>query len=237
MINYVNETLSKLDKKFTEYSKQLKANETVPQFEELIENPYRLLKKEFGDLQVLFAELGLWSFKEAFSCVIKSLKNKASDWKDCYHGKNIEKLLENIELCFSGMLSNVDSLNVLGHSSEKVNVLVQIFKENNLKSQEKNFHSIVFVDRKIIAVYLNEILKSLRSMPEWKFLRSDFFFSIGTNGQNKSTSQFRSEIKNMVCFLKILILSKHLHLRKSRFPVQVRYRIYQVKKMKHIEST
>ncbi len=202
MINYVNETLSQLEKKFTQYSKQSKARANAPQPDENIENPYRLLNKEFGDLKVLFDELGLWGFKEAFSCVMESLKNKASDWKNCNRRKTIEKLLENIELCFSGLLSEVDSLNVLRYSSEKVNVLVQIFKENNLKSQEKNFHSIVFVDRKIIAVYLNEILKSLRSMPEWQFLCSDFYFSIGTSGQSKSTNQFRSEIKKNVWFFK-----------------------------------
>ena len=56
MINYVNETLSELEKKFTQYSKQSKARANAPQPDENIANPYRLLNKEFGDLQVLFDE-------------------------------------------------------------------------------------------------------------------------------------------------------------------------------------
>lgn len=170
----------------------------MPQYDELIGNPYKTLKKELCDLEVLFVELGLWSFDKAFKTTIDYLKAKILDWKDCSQGESFVKLVLSLETCINNLLNDVECLdtNLLIYSSEKVNALVQIYKEKGQSSVKENFHSIVFVDRKIVAVYLDMILKKLSEMPGWTFLRSDFFFSVGTSGQNtKVANTYRSEIR------------------------------------------
>jgi len=160
---------------------------------EFIENPYKLLKKEFSDLKAIFVELGLWSFSRAYSRTKKLLALKLESFKNIIQVQYVLQLLKSIELVFDNLLKEIEKNTALDdykleYSSNKVKALMKIFQQAKKldDSMHACFHSIVFVDRVKTAIYLDELFKEISKREDYKFLKSDFLF--GTSQSNKSMS-------------------------------------------------
>ncbi len=95
----------------------------------------------------------------------------------------VEEFVANFESAFESTMrlsiteqDQNDPNQILKYSSDKLNSLVDLIRNINAKPQL--VHSIVFVERRSIAFYLNSLLSKLSQLEEWKFIRSDFLFSI-----------------------------------------------------------
>jgi hypothetical protein len=168
------------------YLEDLKASGNADaNFQYIIEpsNPYRILKNELSNVESHLEELGVWSFKKAFeefASLIRKLasvaaageddpdKPKMCSWKDLaaslehVYSQYVEKLLPKEEE------DNTDK--ILSYSSEKFRALFQWLKAKAEK--DANFHTIIFVERKSTAFYMNRILTALSQ--KYPFIRSDF---------------------------------------------------------------
>ena len=185
----------------------MKNDETIECHQQIehSENPFRMLKKEFADLESIFMELGLWSFQAAYKTLIKSLPARMLLFKKFLSTEFIDALVASIECSFDLLLSQLitdsdTTVNVLANSSDKVNCLVNIFKDarmNYAKHSSSNeagksrFHSIIFVARKKTASYLNNIFSVLSRHEEFDFLKSDFVYGTTQTNTEENMSVMR----------------------------------------------
>lgn len=191
---YIFEVISKIKKMATEYDEKfskflkerkdnlLKSSSASSRiFNTETDNPFKVIKKELGDLENLLEELGLWSFCKAYQDSVQRILNNFNSVDKSLNNNVIDLMKTSLTSLFNqhvrSIISEEDENNlekILELSSVKVNCLLDIF--NSYKATPK-FHSIVFVDRKTIAFHLNLIIQNLSQLDEWKFIKSDYLFS------------------------------------------------------------
>ena len=171
-----------------ELAKQIQRLELKPDddnLKHLNDNIFKPLKKEFNDLKSVFLELGLWSFNLAYNNSMQTIINKIPTV--CYDddADYFQSYIEGLKLKFDDIISKLytnDEItqNILQFSSEKVNCLIEIFQDANLRptdEQNEKIHSIVFVERKKIAYYLDILFKTINQRDDFNFIQSDHLYS------------------------------------------------------------
>ena len=184
------------------------------------ENPFRFLKKEFADLESIFMELGLWSFQVAYKTLFKSLPARMLLFKKFLSTEFVDTLVASLECSFDLLLSQLitdseTTEDVLANSSDKVNCLVNIFKDAHMNYSKHSsdeasisrFHSIIFVARKKTASYLNNIFSLLSRNEEFYFLKSDFVY-----GTTQTNAEENMNVIRQVNIDKFLLQVKWLSL-------------------------
>lgn len=168
-------------------------------------NPYKYLKKEFTEQLHILLELGLYGFKQAFTA-FKSTVNKRIESYNQIDLKEINELIESLKMHFDYLLSlnlpdedEQEGNKILGYSSKKVNALVDIYREayrTEMVEISSKFHSIIFVDRKRIAFYLNSILEKLsNSCENLNFIKCSFVY--GTSMNNAEQMNPTKQVKKI----------------------------------------
>ena len=146
------------------------------------ENPYKVAKREVSDGLHILKELGIWSFGVFFQTAIERIK-RAFEPRDMFaitpeNAEMISNLLDNFfNQIVRSILSKDDEANndkIFVYSSSKLNSLLDILKTNETKGL---FHSIVFVQTRVEAACLSEVLEKISELSEWKFIKSDFIYS------------------------------------------------------------
>lgn len=151
-------------------------------------SPYGIVKRELSNLETILLELGSWSFKKAFGKFLPYLKKIAA-----VQGKNQTnwlKLVEHFEdtnnRVVRQLVPDEDENDVekmyYKYSSKKVRALVDLLKSRAMDA--KDFHAIIFVERKMTAYYLNDFLTSLK--PKIALLRCDYVHGINSRTANIS---------------------------------------------------
>lgn len=178
--------MDQFDKDLTEQIEKLQLKEDDDHLNHLVDNVFKPLKREFGDLKSIFLELGLWSFNIAYNDSMENMLDKIPTVCFDSDATYFKEYVRDIKLKFDDLIFKCYSQdeiteNILEFSSEKVNCLVEIFHDANLKSSEdtqnEKMHSIVFVDRKKIAYYLDFLLKKLNQRDCLNFIQSDHLYS------------------------------------------------------------
>lgn len=134
----------------------------------IISNDTDNIRKELTDLKNIEIELGVWSFKKALEKFLSNFKINSIN-QDQEFLKLNELLIPNNDL----KNHNVGE-KILKYSSSKVNLLLQIL--NDHRGSKKDFHAIVFVERKKTASLLSQLLNSLK----YSFLKCDFVHGINS---------------------------------------------------------
>lgn len=150
------------------------------------ENPFKTIKKELSELEHILEELGSWSFAGAFEQSLLNIQSCLEYFNDKLELNVMNLFLENLKKIFESSIQSIlskedleDSKKILDNSSNKLNCLVNLFQANNLKSKE--FHSIVFVERRSTAFYLNKLFSKLNELDDYKFIKSDFIYGYSTS--------------------------------------------------------
>ena len=186
-----------------------------------IENPFKIIKKELTDLINIYEELGIWSFTSACLDSLKTIKRALEACNHCLSTEIIQNIVDSIHdnLFFlirqtMSLEDQNDSNKILEYSSEKVNCLIEIFRSS---FEAKQFHAIVFVERKYTAYYLDQIMQKICSLDEFSFIKSDYVF--GNTRQNtkeimNNAKQVNREIETLNELLKCL---KHSFLQRRLY--------------------
>jgi hypothetical protein len=111
----------------------------------IIDNPFKIIKKELNSLKDLLIELGLWSFKKAFQVSIKTITKKIILLKENINIQFIEALVNSLDTHFNYLFDKFipysDCIdNILKYSSIKVNCMIDIFKDAYLKCDSLRFY-------------------------------------------------------------------------------------------------
>ncbi|RNA38512.1 Endoribonuclease Dicer [Brachionus plicatilis] len=164
------------------------------------DNPYNSIKKECSDVQNVFEELGLWSFCKALREFNDRLVSTNYSAFEPSEKKKIDEFIKKFENLFEmvrEIMSEEDEHNVekiYQFSSEKLKKMLDIYlqqKENN-----QNFHSIIFVERKYMAYFMDMILKNLNQTETWSFIKSDFISSISGTKKNMTLTQQEKALRS-----------------------------------------
>ncbi len=138
-----------------------------------------------SELEHILEELGIWSFALAYEQSIIIIKSSIEYFSDKIETNVIESFLENLNNIFESSIQPVlskedleDPKKILFNSSNKLNCLVNLFQAN---LEYKQFHSIVFVERKSTAFYLNKLFSKLNELDEYKFIKSDFLYGYSSS--------------------------------------------------------
>jgi hypothetical protein len=150
------------------------------------ENPFKVIKKELSELEHILEELGIWSFALAYQQSIINIQSCMEYFNDKIETNFIELFLQNLKNIFEQSIQSLlskedqdDSKKILEYSSNKLNCLVNLFQANNLKF--KQFHSIVFVERRSTAFYLNKLFSKLNELDDYNFIKSDFLYGYSSS--------------------------------------------------------
>lgn len=169
------------------------------------ESPFKTIKRECSDLDNILKDLGLWSFSIALQDAIeKYKKNDSISSKNVTEMKNFGEQLEDLFKQVRLKISQEEEENlenILIFSSEKLNCLLDIYNENNKKS---NFHSIVFVERKSTAKYIDIVFKKLSQIEKWSFIKSDHLFGVSGVRNNMTIAKQAFKIIFFLPFLTLL---------------------------------
>jgi hypothetical protein len=168
---------------------------------EIGENPFKIVKNILGAMKEILKELGLWAFvvylkeiltKKMFSECMNNFKASYNLIDENLINDTLD-FIRKIEAYFRYLIDEkrllddeeLEPKNIIKNSCNKLSCLLQVL--NDAYEFEKNssltttttikgykFHSIIFVERKSIAEYIDRILKALSSLEEWNFIRSDF---------------------------------------------------------------
>jgi superfamily II DNA/RNA helicase len=146
-------------------------------------------------LEKVYEELGLFSLKSALNktleCMESFIKSLDSNFNQLASVKSIQISFENILNKLNLQLSQEEELDenrnklnlyeiIIKYSSNKVKSLLEIFRTHN---QSNKFWSIVFVERKYTASFLNDLIQKLsENSSEWTFLKSDLIY--GSSREN-----------------------------------------------------